>query len=252
MYSSCKIRGEHRAREGTCKRKPSKQMAQPNVQINEEWKAALSEEFAKPYFKNLINFLKQEKADGKTIYPAGSLIFNAYNTTPLSQVKVVILGQDPYHNPGQAMGLSFSVPQGVTRPPSLRNIYKELETSLGIPNSKNGDLTKWAEQGVFLLNSMLTVERNKPGSHQRSGWQFFTDASIKAISDNRENVVFMLWGAFAKKKAALIDGSKHLVLESAHPSPFSADRGFFGNNHFKKANEYLQEHGKEPIDWSVE
>ena len=166
-------------------------------------------------------------------------------------MKVVILGQDPYHNPGQAMGLSFSVPKGVTRPPSLRNIYKELNTSLEIPVTKNGDLTSWAEQGVFLLNSMLTVERNKPGSHQRSGWQFFTDASIKAISDHRENVVFMLWGAFAKKKAALIDDAKHLVLTSPHPSPFSADRGFFGNNHFKLANDYLSEHGMEPVDWAV-
>ena len=227
-------------------------MAQSSIQINEEWKEALSEEFSKPYFQNLTSFIKQEKADNKTVYPAGSLIFNAYNTTPLTEVKVVILGQDPYHNPGQAMGLSFSVPKGVTRPPSLRNIYKELNTSLGIPVSKNGDLTKWAEQGVFLLNSMLTVERNKPGSHQRSGWQFFTDASIKAISDHRENVVFMLWGAFAKKKAALIDDGKHLVLTSPHPSPFSADRGFFGNNHFKQANEYLTEHGMEAIDWNVE
>ncbi len=227
-------------------------MATSNVQINEEWKEALADEFAKPYFQNLINFIKQEKADGKTIYPAGSLIFNAYNTTPIGEVKVVILGQDPYHNPGQAMGLSFSVPKGVTRPPSLRNIYKELNTSLDLPITKNGDLSKWAEQGVFLLNSMLTVERNRPGSHQRSGWQFFTDASIKAISDRREHVVFMLWGAFAKKKAALIDADKHLVLSSAHPSPFSADKGFFGNNHFKLANEYLQKHGRDAIDWAVE
>ena len=226
-------------------------MAQSSIQIDETWKKALTEEFGKPYFKNLTSFIKQEKADGKTIYPAGSLIFNAYNTTPLDKVKVVILGQDPYHNPGQAMGLSFSVPKGVTRPPSLRNIYKELNTSLEIPVTKNGDLTSWAEQGVFLLNSMLTVERNKPGSHQRSGWQFFTDASIKAISDHRENVVFMLWGAFAKKKAALIDDAKHLVLTSPHPSPFSADRGFFGNNHFKLANDYLSEHGMEPVDWAV-
>ncbi|OAV46113.1 uracil-DNA glycosylase [Lewinella sp. 4G2] len=223
-----------------------------NVKINAEWKAALADEFEKPYFRNLISFIKQEKADGKEIYPAGSLIFNAYDTTPLSQVKVVILGQDPYHNPGQAMGLSFSVPKGVTRPPSLRNIYKELNTSLDIPISTSGDLTKWAEQGVFLLNSMLTVERNRPGSHQRSGWQFFTDASIKAISDHRENVVFMLWGAFAKKKAALINADKHLVLSSAHPSPFSADKGFFGNDHFKLANEYLVKTGQEAIDWGVE
>ena len=227
-------------------------MSSPNVQIEPSWKEALSEEFTKPYFRNLTEFIRQEKADGKTIYPAGSLIFNAYNTTPIREVRVVILGQDPYHNPGQAMGLSFSVPRGVTIPPSLRNIYKELNTSLGLEKPGHGDLTKWAEQGVFLLNAMLTVERNNPGAHQRSGWQFFTDATIKAISDQREHVVFMLWGAFAKKKAALIDDSKHLVLTSAHPSPFSADRGFFGNDHFKKANEYLTEHGYEAIDWSVD
>ena len=223
----------------------------PNVQIEASWKEALSEEFSKPYFKLLTDFLKAEKAAGKEIYPAGSLIFNAYNTTPIDAVKVVILGQDPYHNPGQAMGLSFSVPKGTRIPPSLRNINKELNTSLGLPIPDHGDLTKWAEQGVFLLNAMLTVEKKQPGSHQRSGWQFFTDASIKAISERRENVVFMLWGAFARKKAALIDGSKHLILESPHPSPFSADRGFFGNNHFKLANEYLVEHGKEAIDWAV-
>ncbi|MEM9525881.1 MAG: uracil-DNA glycosylase, partial [Bacteroidota bacterium] len=155
-------------------------MSAPNVQIEASWKDALQEEFAKPYFKNLVTFIKQEKADNKTIYPPGPLIFNAYNTTPIDKVKVVILGQDPYHNPGQAMGLSFSVPKGVRIPPSLRNIYKELQTSLNITPAPHGDLTKWAEQGVFLLNAMLTVERNQPGSHQRSGWQFFTDASIKA------------------------------------------------------------------------
>lgn len=227
-------------------------MSAPNVQIEASWKEALANEFAKPYFKNLISFLKQEKTDGKTIYPAGSLIFNAYNTTPIDDVRVVILGQDPYHNPGQAMGLSFSVPKGVTTPPSLRNIYKELNTSMGLEKPGHGDLTKWAGQGVFLLNAMLTVERNNPGSHKRSGWQFFTDATIKAISDQRENVVFMLWGAFAMKKGALVDDTKHLVLTSAHPSPFSADRGFFGNNHFQLANDYLTEHGKEAIDWSVD
>lgn len=226
-------------------------MSAPNVQIEASWKTALADEFAKPYFRNLVAFLKQEKAEKKTIYPPGPLIFNAYNTTPLDEVKVVILGQDPYHNPGQAMGLSFSVPQGITVPPSLRNIYKELHTSLGLEKPGHGDLTKWAKQGVFLLNSMLTVERNQPGSHQRSGWQFFTDATIKAISDRREHVVFMLWGAFAKKKGALVDGSKHLVLTSPHPSPFSADRGFFGNNHFKLANEYLVTHGKTAVDWRV-
>ncbi len=222
-----------------------------NVKIEASWKEALTDEFGKPYFKLLTDFLRAEKAAGKAIYPPGPLIFNAYNTTPINEVKVVILGQDPYHNPGQAMGLSFSVPKGTRIPPSLRNINKELNTSLGLPIPEHGDLTKWAEQGVFLLNAMLTVEHKQPGSHQRSGWQFFTDASIKAISEQREHVVFLLWGAFARKKAALIDGSKHLVLESPHPSPFSADRGFFGNNHFKLANDYLVEHGKEGIDWGV-
>ena len=223
-----------------------------NVKIEPSWKEALDPEFSKPYFGTLIRFIKEEKAEGKTIYPPGSQIFNAYDTTPIDQVKVVILGQDPYHNPGQAMGLSFSVPRGVTVPPSLRNIYKEIHDSLGLPVPDHGDLTKWAEQGVFLLNAMLTVERNKPGSHKRSGWQYFTDASIKAISEQTEHTVFMLWGAFARKKAELIDNTKHLVLESAHPSPFSADKGFFGNNHFKKANDYLKQHGKEPIDWSLD
>ncbi len=227
-------------------------MAANNVQIEPSWKEALAPEFSKPYFNTLIGFIKQEKVDGKTVYPAGSLIFNAYNTTPLDKVKVVILGQDPYHNPGQAMGLSFSVPRGVTPPPSLRNIYKEIEDSLAIPRPGHGDLTKWAEQGVFLLNSMLTVERNQPGSHKRSGWQYFTDASIQAVSDKTENTVFILWGAFARKKAELIDASRHLVLESAHPSPFSADKGFFGNNHFKATNAYLTAHGKSPIDWSLD
>lgn len=227
-------------------------MSAPNVKIEASWKAVLNDEFSKPYFRNLISFIKQEKADGKTIYPPGPLIFNAYNTTPIDQVRVVILGQDPYHNPGQAMGLSFSVPKGVTVPPSLRNMYKELETSLGVARAQHGDLTKWAQQGVFLLNAMLTVERNNPGSHKRSGWQYFTDASIKAISDHREHVVFMLWGAFAKKKSVLINADKHLILSSPHPSPFSADRGFFGNDHFKLANEYLTANGQEPIDWSVD
>ncbi|PHI20676.1 uracil-DNA glycosylase [Lewinellaceae bacterium SD302] len=226
-------------------------MAQTNVKIEESWKNALAPEFDKAYFKELSAFLREEKQAGKTIYPAGSLIFNAFNTTPIGDVKVVILGQDPYHNPGQAMGLSFSVPRDQRIPPSLRNIYKELDDSLGIPKANHGDLTKWAQQGVFLLNAMLTVERNKPGAHKKSGWQDFTDAAIRAISDQRENVVFMLWGAFARKKKDLIDGNKHLILESAHPSPFSADKGFFGNNHFKQANEYLAEHGLGTIDWDV-
>jgi uracil-DNA glycosylase len=222
-----------------------------NVKIEASWKEALNEEFSKLYFKRLTSFLKTEKAEGKAIYPPGPLIFNAYNTTPIDKVKVVILGQDPYHNPEQAMGLSFSVPKGMRIPPSLRNINKELNTSLDLPIPDHGDLTAWAEQGVFLINAMLTVEHKQPGSHQRSGWQFFTDASIKAVSDRRENVVFLLWGAFACKKAVLIDKDKHLVLESPHPSPFSAHKGFFGNNHFKLANEYLVQHGKAAIDWAL-
>jgi len=226
-------------------------MSATNVKIEASWKEALIAEFEQPYFRNLTDFIRQEKGAGKKIYPPGSLIFNAFNTTPFHDVSVVILGQDPYHGPGQAMGLSFSVPQGVTLPPSLRNIYKELKLSLGIEPAPHGDLTKWAEQGVFLLNAMLTVEHKKAGAHQKSGWQFFTDAAIKALSDQRENLVFMLWGAFARRKKELIDTSKHLVLESAHPSPFSADRGFFGNNHFKLANEYLVKNGAKPIDWQV-
>lgn len=223
----------------------------PKVKIEESWKAALSAEFSKPYFQQLSAFLHEEKKAGKTIYPAGSLIFNAFDTTPIGSVKVVILGQDPYHNPGQAMGLSFSVPKGVKTPPSLQNIYKELNSSLDIPIANHGDLSKWAQQGVFLLNAMLTVERNKPGAHQKSGWQFFTDAAIQALSEQREHLVFMLWGAFAKNKKSLINSSKHLILESPHPSPFSAHKGFFGNNHFKLANEYLIAHGQSPIDWDV-
>ncbi len=194
---------------------------------------------------------KTEESEKKLIYQQSSKIYKPDDTTTIEDVNVVILGQDPYHNPGQAMGLSFSVPKGTQIPPSLRNIYRELSTSLDIAPADHGDLTKWAEQGVFLLNAMLTVERNQPGSHQRSGWQYFTDASIKAISDQREHVVFMLWGAFAQKKAVLIDAEKHLVLESPHPSPFSAHRGFFGNNHFVLANEYLVKHGREPINWDV-
>jgi uracil-DNA glycosylase len=223
-----------------------------SVKIEPSWKEALHDEFSQVYFQNIVAFLKQAKREGRTIYPPGSLIFNAFNQTPFSAVKVVILGQDPYHNPGQAMGLSFSVPKGVRLPPSLRNIYKEIEDSLGIPAAKHGDLTHWAVQGVLLLNAMLTVERNQPGSHQKIGWQNFTDAAIRALSEQREHLVFMLWGNFARKKKVLIDTGQHLVLESPHPSPFSADRGFFGNNHFKRANEYLKAHGQEPIDWSVE
>ncbi|MGB3545418.1 MAG: uracil-DNA glycosylase [Saprospiraceae bacterium] len=226
-------------------------MATPNVKIEESWKEALADQFDQPYFAELRSFLQQEKEAGKQVFPPGSLIFNAFNTTPFKDVKVVILGQDPYHGPGQAMGLSFSVPRGKSVPPSLRNIYKELETSTDFTPVRHGDLTAWADQGVFLLNAMLTVEARKAGSHKKAGWQEFTDAAIKALSEQRENLVFILWGAFAQKKAELIDEAKHLVLTSAHPSPYSADKGFFGNNHFQLANDYLKEHGREPIDWQL-
>lgn len=222
-----------------------------NVKIEESWKAALQNEFTQPYFQSLATFLRQQKEAGKIVYPPGSLIFNAFNTTPFSQVKVVILGQDPYHNPNEAMGLSFSVPIGVRVPPSLRNIYKELHTDLDIPPPNHGDLTHWAEQGVFLLNAMLTVEKNKPRSHQKIGWQNFTDAVIRTLSSERSNLVFMLWGGFAKKKNILIDGSKHLILEAAHPSPL-AGGAFFGSKHFSQANAYLEAHGQTPIDWKID
>lgn len=231
----------------------TKQALNPSstIKLEASWKAALEAEFEKPYFDTLVSFLRAEKGAGKTIFPPGSLIFNAFDSTPFDQVKVVILGQDPYHNPGQAMGLSFSVPRGAKIPPSLRNIYKELKSSINIEPALHGDLSAWAQQGVFLLNAMLTVERNKPGAHQKSGWQNFTDAAIQALSNEREHLVFMLWGAFAQKKSGLINEDKHLVLKSPHPSPFSADRGFFGNNHFQLANDYLQQHGKPPINWEL-
>ena len=221
-----------------------------SVQIEASWKTTLQDQFEQPYFQALAAFLKNEKAAGKTIYPPGSLIFNAFNTTPFPEVKVVILGQDPYHNPGEAMGLCFSVPKGVRVPPSLKNIYKELESDVGASIPNHGDLTSWAQQGVFLLNAMLTVERNRPGSHQKIGWQDFTDAVIRKLSDGREHLVFMLWGGFARKKKELIDGSKHLILEAAHPSPL-AGGAFFGSKHFSKANAYLQEHGMGKVEWQV-
>jgi len=222
-----------------------------DVKIEASWKVALASEFDKPYFQSLAQHLRNEKAQGKVIYPPGPLIFNAFNSTPFDQVKVVIIGQDPYHNPGQAMGLSFSVPRGIKVPPSLRNIYQELHSDLGIAKPSHGDLSAWAKQGVFLLNAMLTVEKGKPASHHKIGWQFFTDAAIEALSRKREHLVFMLWGAFAQHKAALIDQRKHLILKSAHPSPFSADRGFFGNRHFSQANAYLASHGQPTIDWQI-
>lgn len=221
-----------------------------DVKIEESWKATLQAEFSKPYFYELVGGLKSAKQSGATIYPPGSLIFNAFYKTPFEQVKVVILGQDPYHNPGQAMGLSFSVPKDIRIPPSLKNIYKELHTDLGIAIPNHGDLTSWAEQGVFLLNSMLTVEHKKAGSHQKLGWQNFTDAVIKILSEQQENLVFMLWGGFAKKKKILINDSKHLILEAAHPSPL-AGGAYFGSKHFSKANDYLAQHNKTPIDWQL-
>jgi len=221
-----------------------------NVKIENSWKEILVEEFDKPYFETLVQFLKTERAAGRTIYPPGNLIFNAYERTPFGKVKVVILGQDPYHNPGEAMGLSFSVPKNVRVPPSLQNIYKELVDDVGVPMPTHGDLTVWADQGVFLLNAMLTVEQNKAASHQQVGWQFFTDATIKALSEKREKIVFMLWGNFAKRKAELIDTKKHLILEAAHPSPL-ARNAFAGSKHFSKANAYLKQEGIAPIDWKV-
>ena len=222
-----------------------------NVQIEDSWKEELKDEFTKPYFLKITEHLKKEKQEGKVIYPPGKLIFNAFGHTPFDNVKVVILGQDPYHNPGQAHGLSFSVPDGVKPPPSLVNIFKEIESDLGLPAPRNGNLTHWADQGVLLLNASLTVEANQPMSHSQVGWHLFTDEVIRHISAAKEHVVFMLWGRFAQNKAVLIDDKKHLVLKSAHPSPLSAYNGFFGCSHFSKANNYLREHGEKPIDWSL-
>jgi len=225
-------------------------MGHTTVKIEESWREALQSEFDQPYFTTLIQFLKSEKAKGKTIYPPGALIFNAFDTTPLSNLKVVILGQDPYIRPNQAMGLSFSVPKTTRTPPSLKNIYKELNTDLGVPIVNHGDLTAWANQGVFLLNAALTVEAGKSGSHLGEGWGQFTDAVIRLISAERENIVFMLWGNFAKAKATLIDNSKHLVLKAAHPSPL-ARGAYFGSKHFSQANAYLEEKGIGAINWTL-
>src|SRR5689334_43346 len=222
-----------------------------DVKIEDSWKKILKEEFSKPYFQQIALHLKTEKSQGKTIYPPGSLIFNAFNTTPFDNVKVVILGQDPYHGPGQAHGLCFSVNNGVPPPPSLVNIFKELHSDVGVPIPNHGTLTKWAEQGVLLLNASLTVRASEPMSHAQIGWAEFTNNVIKAISQQKEHVVFMLWGKFAQEKQVLIDETKHLVLKAAHPSPLSAHSGFFGCRHFSKANEYLTRNGIDPIDWSL-
>lgn len=220
------------------------------VKIEQSWKDALADEFGKPYFESLVRFLHKEKADGQVIYPPGSQIFRAFDLTPVEQVKVVILGQDPYHGPGQAHGLSFSVPAGVPAPPSLKNIFREIETDLGVRMSGHPDLEKWARQGVLLLNAVLTVRGGQAASHSKIGWQEFTDAVIKYISDNCEGVVFMLWGNFARTKAELIDHSRHVVLEAAHPSPL-ARGAFFGCRHFSRANEALVSFGRTPIDWRL-
>lgn len=221
-----------------------------DVKIESTWKEVLHKEFTKAYFEQIVAFLKIERTQGKTIYPPGSLIFNAFDKTPFNNVKVVILGQDPYHGQGQAHGLCFSVPDGVPFPPSLNNIYKELHTDVGLPFPKTGNLTRWALQGVFLLNASLTVRAGEPMSHAKIGWAEFTDAVIKTISAEKKGVVFLLWGKFAQDKQVLIDETKHYVLKAAHPSPLSAHNGFFGCKHFSKTNEILQKQSLEAIDWN--
>lgn len=220
-------------------------------QLEPSWQRVLGAEFDKPYMHALKAFLQQEKAAGKTIFPPGSLIFNAFNHTPFEQVRVVIIGQDPYHGPGQAHGLSFSVPSGVALPPSLINIFKEIEADLGLRMRGSGDLTPWADQGVLLLNATLTVQMGNAGSHQNRGWEQFTDAAIAALNQHREGLVFVLWGSYAQKKGAVIDPHKHLILKSVHPSPLSAHRGFFGNHQFSTINAYLTTQGQTPIHWQI-
>ena len=221
-----------------------------NVRIEESWKEALAGEFEKDYFRELVSELHREKAAGTVIYPPGPLIFNAFDKTPLPSLKVVILGQDPYHNPGEAMGLSFSVPDGVRIPPSLRNIFKEIESDLGIRMSGSSNLEPWARQGVLLLNSILTVRAGAAASHRLLGWEYFTDAVIRCISERCEGIVFLLWGRYARSKAVLIDSSRHHVLEAAHPSPL-AGGAFFGCRHFSRTNELLIAEGRSPIDWKL-
>lgn len=223
-----------------------------DVKIESSWKEVLKDEFSKPYFQQVVTFLKTEKAAGKTIYPPGPLIFNAFNQTPFSKLRVVLIGQDPYHGNGQAHGLSFSVPNGVNPPPSLLNIFKEIQSDIGVAMPREyGNLTRWAEQGVLLLNAALTVRANEPFSHAKSGWAEFTDAVIKKISDEKKGIIFLLWGKFAQEKQILIDETAHFVLKAAHPSPFSADKGFFGCRHFSKTNELLTQQGLAPIDWKL-
>ena len=219
-----------------------------NVRIDESWKKRLQSEFEAPYFKELTDFVRQEYATTR-VYPPGSQMFAAFDACPFEQVKVVILGQDPYHEPGQAHGLCFSVNDGVPFPPSLQNIFKEIHDDLGTPIPTSGNLTRWARQGVLLPNATLTVRAHQAGSHQNKGWEQFTDAVIHALAQEREHLVFILWGSYAQRKGDFIDRNRHLVLQSPHPSPLSAHRGFFGNRHFSRANEYLQAHGITPIQW---
>ncbi len=226
-------------------------MIEIEPKIDNNWKNFLKEEFNSAYFKELKDFLLAEKQAKQQIYPPGPKIFNAFDTTPLDSLKVVILGQDPYHGQGQAHGLSFSVPAGTSIPPSLRNIFKELKSDLGLTIPEAGNLEKWAKQGVLLLNATLTVRANEAGSHQNRGWEKFTDAAIQKISEEKEGIVFLLWGKYAQAKEPLIDSNKHLILRAAHPSPFSADRGFFGCKHFSKTNQYLIKRGLTEIDWSL-
>lgn len=219
-----------------------------NVTINKSWKQRLNSEFEKPYFGQLVDFVKSEYSHHK-VYPPGKKIFNAFDHCPFEETRVVIIGQDPYHGVGQANGLCFSVSDGIRIPPSLVNVFKEISSDLGKPIPSTGNLERWADQGVLLLNATLTVRASSPGSHQNKGWEEFTDAAIRVLNEEKENLVFMLWGSYAQKKGAIIDRGKHLVLESAHPSPFAAHRGFFGNKHFSKCNAYLEEKGLKPVDW---
>jgi uracil-DNA glycosylase len=222
-----------------------------SFKLDPSWSVPLAAELDMPYMRQLRAFLSEQMKLGKVIYPDARNIFNAFNSTPLDQVKVVILGQDPYHGPGQAHGLSFSVQDGVDIPPSLKNIFKEIKNDLGFPIPTHGSLQSWADQGVLLLNATLTVEQGRAGSHQRKGWERFTDKAIKLVSDECDAVVFMLWGSYAQKKIELINTAKHCILRAPHPSPLSAHRGFLGSKHFSKANDYLRSHGKKPIDWRV-
>jgi uracil-DNA glycosylase len=219
------------------------------IKLQPSWKDRLEGEFAKPYMNSLREFLLQRKRSGVTVYPPGPLIFSALNSTPFERVSVVILGQDPYHGPGQAHGLCFSVPDGVAIPPSLVNIYKEIEDDVGGPAPASGNLQGWADQGVLLLNAVLTVERGRAGSHQGKGWEEFTDRVVAELDRGREKLVFLLWGSYAMKKGAVIDRSRHLVLTAPHPSPLSAYRGFFGCRHFSQANQWLEQHGRPPVQW---